>query len=72
MTKEEKLKYDLKKSRRDNEIYKTENAILRRLNSNSEFPLCMNKLIDNLKKQNRILQEENNLLLKRLYKKPTN
>ena len=69
MDKIERLKYDLKKSRMDNEVYKTENAILRKLNDGSDFPLCMNQLIGNLKKQNRILEEENQRLINKIKRK---
>ncbi|CAH56631.1 hypothetical protein PHG11b_4 [Flavobacterium phage 11b] len=69
MDKIEILKYDLKKSRLENQILKTENAILTKLNDNSILPLCMNELIGNLKKQNAILDEENKRLINQLRRK---
>jgi t-SNARE complex subunit (syntaxin) len=69
MNKIERLNYDLKKSRLENQILKTENAILTKLNKNSSLPLCLNELIGNLKKQNRILDEENKRLINQLRRK---
>jgi len=68
MDKIERLKYNLKKSKLENEILKEENEILTKLNEESNYPLNMNQLISNLKVQNNMLIEENRTLLNKIFR----
>jgi hypothetical protein len=68
MDKIERLKYNLKKSKLENEILREENEILTKLNEESNYPLNMNQLISNLKVQNNMLIEENRTLLNKIFR----
>tara|TARA_R110000782_G_scaffold30983_6_gene76818 strand:+ start:5983 stop:6204 length:222 start_codon:yes stop_codon:yes gene_type:complete len=68
MDKIERLQYNLKKSKLENEILKEENEILTKLNEESNYPLNMNQLISNLKVQNNMLIKENRILLNKIFR----